>query len=301
MPIMRLGLVVCAALGWLMGAEGAGRNAQQCRRLPPVTDEAGPPGTAPVSWLLAGERSEEGEEYFGAGLSDGGPETGERLIDRATDPLSWLMTFMFRDEIVVPTVGTDEELNQLDFRTQLPFHAFGKFNIARVEVQYNISSADGDGLEDVMLYDLVVTETSWGKWGIGPSMCMVPESSPKGSTFQAGPAAGVIHLSEHWTVGMMMQNYLSSQYCETDIEPVLVYKVNEQLMLGIGDLKFEFDWTAGNWIQVPLGLELGYIADVGGQHILFFANPQYNLRNSDGNQEWQFYFGLTLLVPQVGR
>ncbi|MCE9555758.1 MAG: hypothetical protein K8T91_20615 [Planctomycetes bacterium] len=292
---------LAAVVAALVGLRCAPGLAQECRRLPPVMEEAGSSVVAPAEWLQPTVHDVTGGADFATQADAGVAEIGERLIDKATDPFSRMMGFMVRDEIGVPLDTEDGELNQLDFRAQVPFDAFGKFNAARVEVQYNINSSDGDGLYDVMLFDMVVTKTSWGKWGIGPSISMVPNSSSNGSTFQAGPAAGVISITEHWTIGLLTQNYLSSQYCQTDIEPLLTYKFNETTWLSLGDIKFEYDWTNGHWIQVPLGIELARIVDIAGQKIDFFVNPQYNLRNSDGNQEWQFYFGFTLLLPEDKR
>ena len=42
-----------------------------------------------------------------------------------------------------------------------------------------------------------------------------------------------------------------------------------------------------------------HISNLGGQKVRWFINPVYNLRNSTGDAEWMFNFGVDLLAPDA--
>jgi hypothetical protein len=48
---------------------------------------------------------------------------------------------------------------------------------------------------------------------------------------------------------------------------------------------------------LPLGCELDYIANLWGQKIQWFINPQYNFKTTSSNSGWTVFVGLVLLVP----
>jgi hypothetical protein len=266
------------------------------RRLPPVGVE--PTVVTPVSLAdeldtAFGSEFERPTDHERAGLG-----SSERLIDRVTDPLAWLMDFRIRELAEFPTSGTEDNSNTIDFRLQMPILLWGEINLFRVDVPYDISSSKGDGLGDVVMFDLVVFDAPWGRWGIGPGLRMSPGSSSEDS-FQAGPVAGTVYKDEYWTIGILSENYLSPDQSLSELQPILAYKFNEAFALGVGEMKFKYEWNQRVWTQVPLGVEAKYITTLWGQKMDFFVNPQYNFHNSSGNAEWQFYFGLTLLVPEA--
>lgn len=75
----------------------------------------------------------------------------------------------------------------------------------RAAVPYDVQSDDGSGLEDVEIFELVVVQKGWGRWGVGPSLRLISEDSD--DSLQAGPAAAA--KNRHWTVGTLTQNFLS--------------------------------------------------------------------------------------------
>lgn len=247
-------------------------------------EEAGSPTLHP------GERSLDVERR-GLGSS-------ERLIDRLTDPTSWLMDFRLRELAEFPVSDASADSNTIDFRLQMPFLAWGEVNLMRVDVPYNISSSKGSGLGNVTMFDLLVFHAPWGRWGIGPGLQLSPGTSDE-DTFQAGPVAATAYKDEHWTIGILSQNYFSGDNSLSVLQPILAYKFNESFAVEVGDMEFKYQWNQGAWTQLPLGCQVDYIVNFGGQKIEFFANPQYNFRGSSGVAEWQFYFGITLTVPEA--
>jgi hypothetical protein len=79
------------------------------------------------------------------------------------------------------------------------------------------------------------------------------------------------------------KNYLGGNNTETYIQPILAYKFNDRLALAIGDMQFKYNWSGRTWTHLPLGCELDYIADLWGQKIQWFVNPQYNFESTSSN------------------
>ena len=187
--------------------------------------------------------------------------------------------------------------NHIQFRPTIPFKAWDQVNLLRVTVPYNLRGADGAGLDDVEIFDLVVFEENWGRWGVGPSVRMLPNSADDEDSFLIGPAAGAVSKNEYWTAGILMQNFLGSDSSQSRLQPILAYKFNERWAVGIGESEFRYDWNDAKWSQLPLGIEIDNIAELGGQKLQLFINPQYNFQRDASNSGWTLFLGATLLVP----
>jgi hypothetical protein len=220
----------------------------------------------------------------------------QRLIDRVTDPTAWLMDLRMRHAWTWPTSDGRGDSQSVQFRPTIPFQAWGHVNILRVTVPYEVQNDDGAGIGDVQVFDLVVAQESWGRWGFGPSLRLIADPEA-GDSIQAGPAAGAVAKNHHWTVGALAQNFLSDDDSQSRLQPILAYKFNDKWSVGIGESEFRYDWNSDRWNQVPLGIELDEIVDPWGQKIQLFVNPQYNFARDESNSDWTLFLGLTLLVP----
>jgi hypothetical protein len=98
-------------------------------------------------------------------------------------------------------------------------------------------------------------------------------------------------------VGFFCQNYFSDDFSETIFQPMVVYKLNEKLAIGIGEMNAQYNWNSSQWVVAPLGIGMDYIADIFGQKLAFFANPQYNFERDSASSGWTVYVGVILLVP----
>ncbi len=222
---------------------------------------------------------------------------GERLIDRVTDPTSWLMDLRMRHEWTWPTSPGNSDSQSVQFRPTIPFQAWGTINILRVTVPYDVQSDGGAGIGDVEIFDLVVVQESWGRWGVGPSLRLIADAAD--DSLQAGPAAAAVAKNRHWTVGALTQNFLNDDASQSRLQPILAYKFDEAWSVGIGESEFRYDWHSDRWSQLPLGIELDKIVDPWGQKMQLFVNPQYNFARDESNSGWTLYLGLTLLVPDA--
>lgn len=228
-----------------------------------------------------------------------GRGSGERLIDRVTDPIAWLMDFRLRQQWNWPVAVTDPDRQEVEFRPTIPFLAWGQVNLLRVTVPYDLEGASGAGLGDIQIFDLLVFEPSWGRWGVGPSVRLLPDAGNDDDTFQIGPAAGAVAKNKHWTVGVLTLNYLSSDASQSRIQPILAYKFDERWSVGIGESEFRYDWKDARWTQLPLGVQVDRITDIYGQKIQFFINPQYNFQRDSSDSGWTLFLGIVLLVPDA--
>jgi hypothetical protein len=231
------------------------------------------------------------ESFAGQSRSD------ERLIDRIVDPTAWLLNFRFRESWNWPVGDADPDSEEFEFRPTVPFKAWEQENILRVTVPYDFGGSDGSGLGDVTILDLVVHEARWGRWGVGPVVRLTPGNGSDSDTFQIGPAVGAVSKDKHWTIGFLTQNFFGNDVAESRIQPILAYKFNDEWAIGVGEFEFRYNWEDMTWTQVPLGVEVDYIADIYGQKIQFFVNPQYNLESDASNSGWTLFLGLSLLVP----
>ena len=254
-------------------------------RLPEVEDVAdGVAATASTALTLEQQRRERNR--------------GERLIDRATDPTAWLMQYHFRDRWIVPTGDSGADENEFQVRPTIPFLAWNQVNIFRAEINYDVENSSGSGLNEVRLFDPVVIEEAWGRWGVGPGVQLQPNSSSQ-DEFAIGPAAAAVCKSPHWTVGFITETFLGNDVAQLYFEPILAYKFDDRWSLSVGEMKLRYDWRESEWTQLPLGCSLDYISDLWGQKVRWFANPSFNFRNSSDSEEWMLNFGLDLLAPDA--
>jgi hypothetical protein len=228
-----------------------------------------------------------------------GHGSNERLIDRTTDPTAWLMDLRLRQEWNWPVEASGSDSQTLQLRPTIPFMAWDKVNLLRIAVNYGLEDAGGSGLEDVQMFHLVVSEESWGRWGVGPSVRLNPDSGSAGDTLLAGPAGGAVTKNRHWTIGVLTQNFLGDTDSETRLQPILAYKFDDRWAVSAGESEFRYDWNDSTWSQIPLGGQVEYIADVCGQKVQIFVNPQYNFQRDASNSGWTIFVGLTLLVPDA--
>jgi hypothetical protein len=230
------------------------------------------------------------------------PATNERgnqesALDRVTDPTSPTVNIRFRESWNWPVNESDSDNQEFQFRPTIPFQAWGRENILRVTIPYDITGEDAPGLGSVTILDLAVHKADSRRWGIGPVVRFTPANDADSETFHIGPAFGASSKDEHWTVGLLTQNFFGDNFAESRIQPILTYKFDERWAVGVGEFEFRFDWENAIWTQVPVGVELDYIADICGQKVQLFVNPQFNFADDANNSGWTIFLGLTLIVP----
>lgn len=227
-------------------------------------------------------------------------EAASELSAAATDPTASLMSFNIIGDYTGafhgPDNGRSGDAFDLTFRPVIPFKAFGRPNILRMTVPYQVDGRGEDGINTVTLFDLVIIGQQWGRLGLGAVATLANDSAP--DTFVIGPAVGgVWDYAEKTKLGLFNQNVFGGDTAISQLQPIFAHQLGDGWALSAGDLQFTYDWKRSRWTNVPIGFQIGKVTRWGSQPVRWAINPQYNLKNDDGLTKWKLVFTFTLLVP----
>jgi hypothetical protein len=190
-----------------------------------------------------------------------------------------------------------KDATTLTFRPAIPFKAFGVNNIMRITLPYQIDGRGEEGMGDVSVFDVVISNHSWGRLALG-AVVSLASSDNADDKFAIGPAIGVvIPLSKRLSVGAFNQNVFAGDTAISQLQPVVAYQLGNGWSLSAGDLQFIYDWKNGRWVSIPIGAQIGKVTRLGSQPVRWSLNPQYNLRDAQGLETWSVTFTFSLLVP----
>jgi len=99
-----------------------------------------------------------------------------------------------------------------------------------------------------------------------------------------------------WTLGAFNQNLISGDTNVSFLQPVIAYTINPKWTISAGDLQEGYDWKSDQWVNLPVGFQVGRLVQVGKTTLRLAYNPQYNFRDLDRNPEWTHIFGVGLVV-----
>ena len=125
---------------------------------------------------------------------------GQSLEQAASDPTASLMSVQVQDIYAGAYHQLDEESgNSILLRSAVPFTTGSLEHIARLTLPIVTDSPSGEsGLSDLVLFDLIKFEKSWGRWGIGPVL-LAPTATDEaigGGKWAIGPAIGFVARGE---------------------------------------------------------------------------------------------------------
>ncbi len=224
-----------------------------------------------------------------------GPDNSD-LSRKVVDPTASLMTFGFRFIHVDGYHGNgDESANQIQFQPVIPFEAFGVPNILRITATSTLDGPGDSGFNDVSIFNLFVINESWGRWAFGPVVDFISERPPGGDSFTAGPAVGAVLSKGKWTYGIFNQNFIGSETELSSLQPVIGYQLGNGYSLSAGDAQFTYDWKGGQWVNLPLGVSLNKVMEVGGQPLKLSINPEYNFSDIESSSQFTVRCGLSLI------
>lgn len=198
----------------------------------------------------------------------------------------------------------EDDAHGIMLRPVIPFSAWGATHILRLSVPYELDTTSGGaGLGASQVFDLIVVEQSWGRWGVGPVVNLVPEAveaedAEDADPFQVGPAIGVVASTGEWTLGVFNQNLFSDDVQVSVLQPIVGYELSPALSLSAGELEIIWDWEAAELEAVPLGAQLNVVVELLSQPMRFSVNPRFNVIDDPGLERWSVIFGATLLVPK---
>ena len=231
-------------------------------------------------------------------------ETGDSvdaLSSKATDPTASLMAFNFKglwSNFHGPDVpGQQDDRWEFQFQPVIPFEALGRPNIFRATIPYQLGGRGDEGFEPISLFDLLVFNQKWGRWGLGPLMT-IDTTGEAPDEVALGPAiGGVWRVNKKLNLGVFNQNVFWDDTAVSQLQPVIAYQLGQGWSLSAGDLQFVYDWKRDRWVNVPVGFQLGKVIKLGKLPVRLSVNPQYNLIDDAGLPKWIVAFTFTALFP----
>lgn len=128
------------------------------------------------------------------------------LTQQAADPTAPLMAFTSKYEGVSGFYGVLGSGQAYTFQPVIPFRAWRVNHLLRTTVSYDISGPGERGLASVSIFDLIVFNKKWGRWGVGPLVSFTANAGPGRDTATAGPAIGFVARKGKWNLGLFNQN-----------------------------------------------------------------------------------------------
>ena len=164
---------------------------------------------------------------------------------------------------------------------------------------YQFSGPSATGLGDFTLFDLVILPQSWGRLAIGAVGSFVSSAKDVPGHMSGGPAIGfVVQASKELSWGLFNQNLFGNDVAISQLQPIVAYQLGGGWALSLGDLQWHYDWDRGEFVSMPIGLQLGKVLKVAEQPMRFAVNPQYDAKDLPGISSFKILFTATLLLPE---
>jgi len=233
---------------------------------------------------------------------------GQSLEQAASDPTASLMSVQIQDIFTGSYHNlSDENGNTILLRSAIPFKTGHLNHIARATLPIITDSPSGkSGLSDLVLFDLIVFNESWGRWGIGPVMMIPTASDNKLGTgkWAVGPAVGFVARSEKLLWGLFNQNLFSfagdddrEDVNVSILQPIINYSLPDKWSIGTSEMNITYDWEKDHWTALPLGVKLAKLVKFGTLPIQFSVAYEYNFADNDVAPKWAVNFTLKFLFP----
>ena len=150
---------------------------------------------------------------FSAAYAEEPDQVGQALDQAASDPTASLMN------VQIQNVHTGdyhnligESGNAILLRSAVPFKTGSLNHIARATLPIATKRPSVErGLSDMVLFDLIVFNQSWGRWGLGPVMLFptATDDALGAEKCAIGPAVGFVASSRKLPRGVFNQNLFS--------------------------------------------------------------------------------------------
>lgn len=147
---------------------------------------------------------------------------------------------------------------------------------------------DESGLSDLVLFDLLAFDESWGRWGVGVVGLFPTASDEKlgSGKWGAGPAVGFVARSSKFMWGVFNQNIFSyagpsdrEDVGVSIIQPIVNISLPNKWSIGVSEMNITYDWEKSDWTSLPLGLKLNKMVRFGGKMpVMFSGSYEYNIQ-----------------------
>ncbi|MGD9018047.1 MAG: hypothetical protein PVH30_11720 [Desulfobacterales bacterium] len=233
---------------------------------------------------------------------------GQALDQAANDPTASLMNIQIQNIYTDSYHNLDDESgNTILLRSAVPFSTGPLDHIARATFPIITDSPAGEsGVGDLVLFDLLVFNRSWGRWGFGP-VALLPTASEDvlgAEKWALGPAVGFVALSRQLLWGVFNQNLFTVDGDKdrkdvniSNIQPIISYSLPRQWSIGTSEMNFLYDWEEDDWTAIPFGLKLAKLVTLSGMPVQFSGAYEYNFKDDYITPEWTVNFTVKFLFP----
>jgi hypothetical protein len=235
-------------------------------------------------------------------------DNGQSLDQAANDPTASLMAIQLQNIYTGNYYNLpDQAGNTLLLRPVVPFKTGNINHIARATIPYVTDSPSGKtGLGDSVLFDLIVFNRSWGRFGLGPVL-LLPTASDGAlgaEKWAAGPALGFVAQNPGYIWGLFNQNLFSfagnddrDEVSLSILQPIFNYSLPKKWSIGVSEMNVTYDWDKGAWVNLPLGVKVSKLNKFGAQPVQFSGSYEYNFADDRVAPEWAINFTVKFLFP----
>jgi len=235
-------------------------------------------------------------------------ESNDELAAQATDPTAALMSFQLNDWYTADFHGLDDSANQVVFRAAIPFALGGTQQIFRVTQPYVTSSPSGaTGFADTTIFDLMVFNQPWGRWGVGISGTLpTGQDGLTTDKWTAGPALGFVNSSsKQYNWGLFAQTFFSFAGKDSapdvgliNLQPIFSYQLGEGRSLSLGNSALVYDTEKSRWASLLVSANYGQVVPFWGHKWRPNFEVGYDFKDDPGNPQWVIRAGIVLLLPK---
>jgi hypothetical protein len=157
-----------------------------------------------------------------------------------------------------------------------------------------------------VLFDLLVFNKSWGRWGAGAVMMAPTASDDKlgSEKWAVGPAAGFVARSRKLMWGVFNQNLFSfagdndrDDVNVSILQPIINFSLPNKWSIGVSEMNITYDWEKSEWTSLPLGMKANKLLKFGKMPIMFSGAYEYNFQDDYVAPKWTVNFTLKFLFP----
>jgi hypothetical protein len=167
------------------------------------------------------------------------------------------------------------------------------------------SPSGENGLGDMTLFDLIVSNAAWGRWGVGPVM-LIPtgEDGLSAGQWAIGPAVGFTASQPGLLWGLFNQNLFSiaggdarEDVNVSILQPILNYSLPNKWSISTSEMNITYDWEKSGWTALPLGVKLAKLVKFSSTPVQFSGAFEYNFADDYVAPKWICNFTVKLLFP----
>ena len=241
------------------------------------------------------------------GMPAAAQPSDDELAAKATDPTASLMSFQLNDWYTASLHDAGGTVNQVVFRSAIPFDAFGRPNIFRITLPFFTRTPAGrTGVGDTTVFNLTVFNESWGRWGVGVAGSLPTARDGLGfDKWTAGPAFGFVNSShKQYNWGLFTQTFFSFAGDDdapdvgiVNLQPIFSYQLGGGRSLSLGNSALVYDTEKSRWASLNLGVNYGQVVTFAGHKWRPNIEADYDFRDVVGNPKWTIRAGIVLLLP----